>query len=662
MRKARDILVLVVFALPILSFAFVNRFLLLLGDLLGLIPLAIRARIAIRYLPDIRRRRGSSCEQEAIEARRAAVLEELERDGYDSAQATQLCLDGRLGIRIPHKSARNHASGKKKYALYLEGGPYEWGRFTGILCAQELRDMCGKFVKGVVFDFMGEKGNSFLGGIISAATYRLARSLDATLDPEIRAEIFGIWDGYRLAALSAGKGLAGGTLSPQLRVAALQYGARAGNRSLEIQDLFALNYGIDVILSFAYAGVEPILKFLGIRIKDYAPPMACNSFSVSGASAGGGHFFGRDFMFPTVGVFEDAACHVVLNRLPEGDSVSDPLALVRAPGMVGAVTAVNSHGQAMGTDMVPGRNCRWYRLGLNSLLMVRHAVGKARTVRELLRVVALSKRGVSWLYPFADRDSGRGGTIESGANYRWPRFRRYTPRYLRRLLPDRRVLRQNRSTRWRRGIMVREAGYQVPEIYQSYNRALFEHFGKEYVDSAWGERGFLLDSPHANGIPAAYYFPPLRMQNPELSLVTNQYQIPEMRLFQMNEWSVQVPQTSREYSDFQWRYDALNEALNSELDRGPLDEAAARRCISFLRPFEADGRPAPHWSYYGKDREGRVIPREKLMVKGCTSLLDLGEMKLSSLYGHWADEWVELSFGRLADALARAGASGTMGG
>ena len=68
----------------------------------------------------------------------------------------------------------------------------------------------------------------------------------------------------------------------------------------------------------------------------------CDAIAVSGAAtaSGSGSFFARDFQLATALVLQDLQTMVIYN--PNDGRV--PLVAVLAPGMVGAVTAMNADG------------------------------------------------------------------------------------------------------------------------------------------------------------------------------------------------------------------------------------------------------------------------------------------------------------------------------
>lgn len=203
--------------------------------------------------------------------------------------------------------------------------------------------------------------------------------------------------------------------------------------------------------------------------------------------------------------------------------------------------------------------------------------------------------------------------------------------------------------------MVRWSDHRYPEEYFQWNPGLFEHYRKEFHPGRWGELGQLTERPYVPELPQAFYFSPQRVTRDDVVLASNSYTVPEMRLLGMNDWVVLVPGLKDEYSDFQWRYDRLNQTVLSSIEDKTLDLDSARSCINYLRPYNADGSKAPNHFYYGVDRKtGEEIPADKVPVNGSISISDLKSLRIQSLYGMYVDEWVEIDFAEVLRALDQA--------
>jgi hypothetical protein len=602
-------------------------------DITGLSDWLTRRRCRARF--------GEVRRDDAVDPRRVArIAAAFEAGGARVAGTEAAGVNGRLGVRVRLEPAGAAAAAPPKFAWYVEGSHYEMGTLLGILAEPRVRRMGVEYVDNVVFDFLGAKRRFPLLGRIAADFVHLAsRCADILVPDELTAEIWGLWQGSRLADPKSG---------------------------VSLRRLFVLNYGIDVILSWIYAGADALLRLLGFEPRAWRPPAACNGFAAIGPE----FWFGRDFMFPTCGpVFGECAGHIVyagdghvgplqrgakrrpglFMRAPGRDGRTAGLQLVfGAPGMVGAVTSLNEHGLAMGVDMINNRSCDWKRVGINSLPMVRFAGQYSRDAVAAVDLMARLPRGVSWLYLLAAAgpDGDRAAAVEAAmktANADWlrfvpARFRRPGPDG-RALLPVNAFLGGHSSGPNHHGLMVRWADWEPDPAWQDWNEGLFGACGVDWegVKDQWGPTGMLCRAPADHSLPGPYYFAPQRDRRPDLLVAGNNFIIPEMRLLAMNDWSAALTGPDQA-SDFQWRYDVLNAKLQAALASGPLGHGAARDLINFLRPYEADGRPAEFHEYWGKGLAPGQVP-----VHGGVCLAELRSLRLETLYGRYADPWVPVS-------------------
>ena len=86
-------------------------------------------------------------------------------------------------------------------------------------------------------------------------------------------------------------------------------------------------------------------------------------------------------------------------------------------------------------------------------------------------------------------------------------------------------------------------------------------------------------------------------------------------------------------NDSQWRYDELNHQLLEAY--GKIDADKAWELVDFLNPY----RKFPNYYGCGKTKE----QFKDLEVQGSTSLLNLTDKTMKSLYGYFGDETVTLS-------------------
>jgi hypothetical protein len=453
-------------------------------------------------------------------------------------------------------------------------------------------------------------------------------------------------------------------------------GCRAANRATKVNwlDLWTLNVGFDGLLSYGYTGGMPIgveeKLPRALRRRHLRIPFTCNGFSAHGPLVeGGGHFLGRDFQFSTVGVLQDTACLIVQN--PAGAKRHSFVSMT-APGMIGCIAGMNEYGLGVGVDMAPAGNCDPSRPGFNSLLLARHSIENGRNCQEAVDLMVEAQRGVSWDYILAGYegdDAHRACIVEAGTTVELGRtYADHVHEHLREVLehPDhtRRTRRAVRhliespltgllgeyEPRFRKGLMARWSGYEYPDEIggvkiEGINRVLFNLFGKQYNPADFGERGYIDATWTDRNCPYGYYFAPQRERDPHLILVTNQFIIPEMRLYAMHPWTNLV--CAGEYDDIQWRYDELDYQLLTELFPAgtgtapqPLSLDRAKEIIDFLSPNPAYGKFPDYYNPKRRchDRE----PWETVPVHGSVSLMDLQKRVMHSHYGYHGDEWVQV--------------------
>ena len=294
-------------------------------------------------------------EIENVEARSRRIEAAFRADDFDVRH--RLVRDGRLGMLACHTTAHNTRTGAPKRAYYAEGDGARIGWLIGAMAEPEVARMAGDFVENVAFAFFSTgplsrddtlpRLKDIVVRIISAASERMLPDVPQ----QLLAEIDGIVEGCQAA-------------NPRTTV--------------RRERLLALNLGIDCLLAHIFTGT--IFAERGVNPLLLRTPIGCNAFSLSGDAARGRHFFGRDFMFPTADVFQDAACLMIL--VPDGPEGRPGPAFVSqgAPGLVGSMAAMNEAGLAAGVDMLPSRLCSPRRPGLNSLLLVRDCAQQCGTV------------------------------------------------------------------------------------------------------------------------------------------------------------------------------------------------------------------------------------------------------------------------------------------
>jgi hypothetical protein len=541
---------------------------------------------------------------------------------------------GRTGVMAIHRS-ENVIIGdtvRQKKAFYVEGDHYEMGFLIGIMAEPDVYRMANNYLNNIIPDFLGinipEHVKHRIVNILEAFTaYSQINHKD--LPKNYIREIDGLYDG----CLTYKKSIGGGT------------------KPVLYPRLLALNVGIDVLLAHVYTGIE--LKNLGIRADQLRVPIMCNAFSIKGETVKEKkHYFGRDFMFSTAGIFQNLACMIIYNPDVTG---ALPIVSQTAPGFVGSITALNLNGIAAGTDMNPGRMCSIKRPGFNSLGLVRDSIQYSSTMDDYINRIKNAQRGVTWIYPGADGQSGRACFIEAGkntGNTSFPYFD-YLPERYKSALKSTGLNEQfiaEMETKFgnnppEKGMMVREGTYNYPVDYFRFNSALVETYNQTATSPVpeinTEEYGYINKSrpdDHSQtahpgtsdkNCPATFYFAPQRENRDDLLIVTNGNLSPEIRLTAMSDWIALL--AGDDINDIQWRYDELNYELLTAMDEakagGPLiDETKARQIIDFRAPSEEYLKTHPD-----------------TQINGSVSLCELKDKVITSHYGYYPDPWVTIT-------------------
>lgn len=541
------------------------------------------------------------------------LTEAFNSDGFEITKVTTY--NNRLGIAADSRTAVNYDTGKPKRVYYLEGTPYESGFLMGSLAEEEISQMAMKFADKVVFSFIGSKvleKIKLLQETLIRLIYSLSKEAWSQLRLEIKDEIQGIYDGCK---------------------------GRNKKTRVDMEHLIVLNTGIDIICSRVYPGNFFRDGLSGTEPEDFRIPFMCNAFTVSGKSAGGGYYFGRDFMFPTADVFQDTAAMVIYNPSPVIGSEAIPMISVTAPGMVGSISAMNTYGVALGVNMSPGANCDPQNIGINSLLLARLCTQYTDSAEAAVGLMEETKRGVSWNYIIADGRNERSCAAEAGASGTVPDFTQFPEEDFRSYLPDSDFIEKHRTEPFRNGIMVRWNDYKYPLEYLTFNHQLFNHYNKKHHTDKKIHTGAFSENSYINkngdqNCPSSFYFSPQREESDEVLIVANHYIIPEMRYFAMARWTAGI--IGDKVNDLQWRYDELNRLIYDELAvKGSIGFEKAKELINFLTP---SGKNPGYYSDNPRSRDGNEI-----RIEGCDSVFDLKNMVVESHYGYYCDKWIRLS-------------------
>lgn len=551
---------------------------------------------------------------------------------------------GRTGVMAVHRSENVKIDGtlRKKKAFYVEGDHYEMGFLIGVMAEPDVYHMANDYLNNIIPDFIGidvtPDVKQIIVDVLEALTsYSQINHQD--LPKNYVKEIDGLYDG----CVAYKKSIGGGT------------------KLILLPRLLALNIGIDVILANVYTGIK--FEKRGITADKLRLPIMCNAFSIKGSAVKENrHYFGRDFMFSTAGIFQNLACMIIYN--PE-EKNAVPTVSQTAPGFIGSITAMNINGIAAGTDMNPSRMCSTKRPGFNSLGLVRDSIQYSSTMDGYIERIKNAQRGVTWFYPGADGQSGRACFIEAGKNIGdnpFPYFD-YIPDTYKSILQSRGLSVQyitEKQVKYgnkppEKGMVVRESNYTYPVDYMTdFNNVLFETYNKlhpkkpvpPYDPAKFGERGYIdatnttdktKDYPGTleTNCPATYYFAPQREQSDDLLIVTNGNITPELRLTAMNDWIAML--AGSDMNDIQWRYDELNDELlramvEAKSGGSLIDEKKAQQIIDFRAPgsslyevkFKKDG-----W--------------QSIEINGSVSLCELKSKMITSHYGYYGDPWVTIN-------------------
>lgn len=611
---------------------------------------------------------------ESPTANRSQTLQRVTRafdaDQFDVVEV-RTCGETALGVAAESRIATNYETGKRKRAYYVEGTGYEMGFLMGRLAAKDVERMTDTFLENVVPSFIKKDVSpqrfrllkDLLGWVLIHHTRRSYRQHPEDIPKPLRREMEGLSDGCReegvrvpykrLLALNAGFD---GLLAFVYRLLDLQRSLEAHGPDLEA----SLEHLPEVPLDFrtdleARASdleasdehvtgltlpAEHLRALAELEAEHLEMPIMCNAFSVFGdATRDGHHFFGRDFMFPSAGVFQDTACLVIYNPRSLGGQTSLPLVSVTAPGFVGSIAAMNARGIAMGVDMACSVLCNPARPGLPALMLVRRCVQHATSAQDALHTVIHAPRGTSWFFPVSDGAHDRAAVAETIMSVSEVDYLRMPPDDLLEHLPEG-PFRQPEN-----GVFVRWSDDAFPARYLEYNPALFQARGKVYDPVAFGPRAHFDTSWTGTNLPGSYYFAPERESRPDLLVLGNHYLVPELRLVAMHPWTDKLVGGTHGMDDLQWRYDELNARLLDAIGGGRasgegIDRDTARDCIDFLAPDQG----TDYYADNPKSSDGHTA-----VIDGAVSLFDLTGRRVTAHYGYYADPWVEISLDAYLD-------------
>lgn len=612
---------------------------------------------------------GGSIMAERTEQRRERLCGAFEADGFRVVgESTVGQGEARLGLAAEHRDATN-ASGEPKRAYYVEGTPWEMGFLMGRLAEPVIQRMSEDYME------------NYIREMIPWARRRKTRAEDWPIYE---------WLVRRVNDLVPADISSTEALAPRIdEIRGMVAGCREAFPETEITEtrLWALNAGVDFLFGLIYE--FKLLRLLfGSRADALRLPTACNALAVLNEAAEDGPLFGRDFMFPACGVFQEAACLTIYNPLPSSKDGPLPLVSVTAPGIVGSISAMNARGVAGGVNVVHGGHNEPSHLGINSLLFVRHVIEHGTTLDVAVDRALDAPRGISWLYPLAADGNGqrdRACVIEASAT---PRDERGRP--VRDLdvtsFPRRRLRREGRVPSaaflaahpspgpFRNGAMVRWDDAPEPEPYTStFNEKLW---GRTWwsrwllwprVHDEFGPGGRINRQPWHRFCPSSAYFAPLRTEPGRLLLATNHYITPEMRLTSMDDRILILDGISHYANDSQWRYDLLNARVRrarglAERDAGEegpprsIGRETAREIINTFEPACTETGRCPYLVqracyHFRKFRSPECRRRRgPIPIEGAMALFDLRRRSIEAYFGYYGDDWIGLHLLPFVDA------------
>ncbi len=592
----------------------------------------------------------------SLEKRLTEIKAAFDSDGFQFEGCYPV--NERIGVSAKFRP-RPDKPNELKRAYYVEGDHFTMGRLLGMMAEPAIARMAADFPLKVLDSFVHPEVSKPERTAILKDLEKFVLSIVGTWLEDLKKPIPEIFhqeiDGMYLGCCEANS-----------------------RTSVTVETLWRLNLGTDTILAHLFAGkfFERVTSPKNLRV-----PLHCNSYVAPGDR--NRWFFGRDFIFPTGGVYQDVACMVVYRPDSGGEHAPFGYVSQTAPGIIGSVAAVNSRGVAIGLNMTASRLCDPKQAGFSGLLLNRYCMEYAESAVAAKDMVIEAPRSVAWLYPIADA-SGKAFIVEAGAqlgkNKPFP-YLDYIPRYYKRRLPKLGEIRdlqlQYGHTPPYRGAVARSIDYKYPADYLKWNEKLWNAFDRNpiewlidvlgdlggllkaiftlrwknvfplyrsmlmqtrrpYPDGCFGERDYIDTDWTKRNCPGPFYFAPQRESREDVLVATNDFLSPEMRLVGMNEWTAIVARTW--YDDFQWRYDELNKTVLDALDnhRGGLDDATAWSLINFLDPA------GNYYDYYGKG----IPTGSPIQVHGSVNLCELTGRTMKSLFGYYGDNPVTITLPR----------------
>lgn len=555
-----------------------------------------------------------------------------------------------------HEDGNGEPITHPKYCLVLTGKPSSMGYQTGWLRAEAAHAMLTRFLRVV--------------GISQLNTFGISVDINS---PEGEKIFDLLYDEIKTYGQESEKYIPG-YLKEEMHGLVDGLNARGGYDDVSYEDVLALNQGVDstyflmsallnkvpasgeynwnirawelFIQMFALLNKEDDVNMDMLKKQEFPdlsnfdmPLFGCNEFVISGDITGGEVYHGRDFMFSTADIYQDAACMMVY--LPDEER---PFVGVSTPGFVGQAAGMNDKGVSIGMDISQGMGYGQVP-GVGCLLVARKVLQEAITLYDAIEELRDTSRGVPWVYAIGDdeldNEYGYGAMLETVRsddldpameNYQYlglgyglgAGFNGYN------LLP---VWEQGLFTLDilnlsddlpDNGVMVRGQGWIFPEY--------FEGRDMDFVKSE--------ENPERD--PYGLYHQDLDVyfQSPgedswDMVTATNHNIIPRMRLSQLHP-IVHLIYGNGQLAESMWRNHTMVENITKYKEDGIAffgddpdfpDEGSAAGIIDFLNPRWEENR----WFY------GDNLDRQ---VGGCHVIMNNTTKEIRGLFGYMADPWV----------------------
>lgn len=551
-----------------------------------------------------------------------------------------------------------------KRVCFVQGTPYERGFLRGLLNGSSIQTSISRWLPYVASQLFASQSFDLRIGVqgdLRDAIYEVIINGVTKLMMEHAVTMF--WTAHKAGDIPK-------HLVQEMK--GIAQGALAGSfyTPLTLNDIVALNYGMEYLISQLYSGklVENLKRMWldenkedaavqvaqeHLQLNDFRPPDMCAAILCRGKAtkSGADAWMARDFQFANGRTFHRIHMHVIQKMDTHFSSVG-----LCVPGMVGYITGLNERGLSSGVHLIRSVGVNGDRPGLGSLLAVRSMCDSSASFEEA-RVFMQQRfyHGTPWLYPVMDH-RGMGGILEVVApgdyledpvaqtdNKAPPYHTSESQRYslpLSEFLPPTDYLKrlEHPKSHPESGVFVRCLGDPTRRIetrdLHRVNQPLMEQAQIEIENEEdekflYSPTGVLFHSWKENlrrnlAIGNSYFCPP-RDEYPDIMVATNHFITPRLRITQMDTSMREISVDS----DSQWRYDMLAQKLHENY--GTLNFEILADIMTFLSPKLMPRYPTNH-TY--KDLEPEQTP-----IEGAISLIDTRKLVFYTKAGLWGHEW-----------------------